>query len=94
MRRPAYCRPLTAALSLCIVYIAVTALTRHATRPAVLVPENWPSSLPGADGDDTSWIVGMHREPLWSQAQTGACGTTTPCPLGKAILSVNLPSFP
>ena len=26
----------------------------------------------------------MHREPMWSQAQTGACGTTTPCPLGKA----------
>lgn len=21
---------------------------------------------------------------MWSQAQTGACGTTTPCPLGKA----------
>jgi hypothetical protein len=45
---------------------------------------SWPRDLPGAMGDDTSWVVGMHREPLWSDSQTGACGTTIPCEKGQA----------
>ncbi len=45
---------------------------------------DWPKNLPGAMGDDTSWVIGMHREPLWTDSQTGACGTTTPCEKGMA----------
>ena len=46
---------------------------------------DWPTDLRGADGDDTSWIVGMHREPLWSDAQTYASGgLTVPAPKGRA----------
>ncbi len=32
------------------------------------------------------WCVpsGMHREPMWTQAATGACGDDEPCPLGRA----------
>jgi hypothetical protein len=26
----------------------------------------------------------MHREPMWTQAQTGACNNGEPCPLGQA----------
>eukprot|EP00802_Teleaulax_amphioxeia_P002202 Tamp_02204.p1 GENE.Tamp_02204~~Tamp_02204.p1 ORF type:complete len:959 (+),score=270.76 Tamp_02204:249-2879(+) len=44
----------------------------------------WPRDLAGATGDDTSWIVGMHREPLWSDSMTRACGLTDPCPTGRA----------
>jgi hypothetical protein len=28
--------------------------------------------------------TGMHREPMWTQAATGACGNDEPCPLGRA----------
>eukprot|EP00960_Hanusia_phi_P004031 118346-Hanusia_phi.AAC.1 len=45
---------------------------------------DWPSDLPGAMGDDTSWIVGMHREPFWSDSMTHSCGLTTPCEKGRA----------
>lgn len=46
---------------------------------------DWPADLPGAYGDDTSWIVGMHREPLWSDAQTYAAGgLTVPAEKGRA----------
>ena len=45
---------------------------------------DWPHELPGAAGDDTSWIVGMHREPFWSDSMTHACGLTDPCPTGRA----------
>jgi hypothetical protein len=51
---------------------------------ATIGSADWPSELPGAYGDDTSWIVGEHREPLWSDSQTGTCGLTTPCPKGRA----------
>ncbi len=34
-------------------------------------PADWPTELPGADGDGPSWIVGMHREPLWSDSMQG-----------------------
>jgi hypothetical protein len=51
---------------------------------ATIGSADWPSELPGAYGDDTSWIVGEHREPLWSDSQTGSCGLTTPCPKGRA----------
>ena len=44
----------------------------------------WPHDLPGATGDDSSWIVGMHREPLWTDSMTRACGLTDPCPTGRA----------
>jgi len=44
----------------------------------------WPRDLMGATGDDTSWIVGMHREPLWTDSMTHACGLTDPCPSGRA----------
>lgn len=47
--------------------------------------ETWPQYLPGADDEGgSSWIVGEHREPLWSQAQTYSCGDDTPCPIGQA----------
>eukprot|EP00286_Rhodomonas_abbreviata_P024028 CAMPEP_0181302812 /NCGR_PEP_ID=MMETSP1101-20121128/8203_1 /TAXON_ID=46948 /ORGANISM="Rhodomonas abbreviata, Strain Caron Lab Isolate" /LENGTH=1036 /DNA_ID=CAMNT_0023408301 /DNA_START=10 /DNA_END=3120 /DNA_ORIENTATION=+ len=45
---------------------------------------DWPKDLPGAYGDDTSWIVGEHREPLWSDSMTNGCGLTTPCEKGRA----------
>jgi hypothetical protein len=32
----------------------------------------------------TSWVVGVHREPHWSDSMTYACGTTTPCKMGDA----------
>jgi len=44
----------------------------------------WPRDLAGASGDDTSWVVGMHREPLWTDSMTHACGLTEPCPTGRA----------
>ena len=44
----------------------------------------WPRDLMGASGDDTSWIVGMHREPIWTDSMTHACGLTDPCPTGRA----------
>ena len=50
-----------------------------------LTPDSgWPHDLIGATGDDTSWIVGMHREPLWTDSMTHACGLTDPCPTGRA----------
>jgi len=44
----------------------------------------WPHDLAGASGEDTSWVVGMHREPLWTDSMTHACGLTDPCPTGRA----------
>jgi len=39
----------------------------------------------GADGAAAcSWIIGVHRDPMWSDSMTYACGTTTPCAQGKA----------
>ena len=47
--------------------------------------ERFPTEVSGQVEDGgTSWIVGEHREPMWSQAQTYACGTDKPCPIGKA----------
>jgi hypothetical protein len=34
--------------------------------------------------DATSWVVGEHRLPQWSDSMTYACGTTTPCRMGDA----------
>ncbi|EKX35237.1 hypothetical protein GUITHDRAFT_146646 [Guillardia theta CCMP2712] len=43
--------------------------------------------VPGVYGplsSGTSWVIGMHRKPMWSESQTYACSTTTPCKKGKA----------
>ena len=46
-------------------------------------PPDWPTELPGADGDGPSWIVGMHREPLWSDSAQG-CSPFEYCDKGVA----------
>mmetsp|Transcript_70355 Transcript_70355/g.168525 ORF Transcript_70355/g.168525 Transcript_70355/m.168525 type:complete len:274 (+) Transcript_70355:28-849(+) len=49
--------------------------------------ENRPTHVPGAVSPmpgATSWIVGEHRTPMWSESQTYACGTSKPCAQGKA----------
>ena len=80
-------RGIRAATAVCVAWVACLALALH-LRPArhapVLTEDAWPSSLPGAEGSGTSWIAGMHREPMWSQAATGACGSEDECPEGQA----------
>ena len=80
-------RGIRAATAVCVAWVACLALALH-LRPArhapVLTEDAWPSSLPGAEGSGTSWIAGMHREPMWSQAATGACGSGDACPEGQA----------
>jgi hypothetical protein len=46
-------------------------------------PADWPTELPGAEGGGPSWIVGMHREPLWSDAAQG-CSPFSYCDKGVA----------
>jgi hypothetical protein len=51
-----------AAVGACAACLAVW---RHDARPqTALLPENWPRSLPGAEGGGTSWITGRtHHRP-------------------------------
>ena len=46
-------------------------------------PPDWPTDLPGASGSGPSWIVGMHREPLWSDSAQG-CSPFEYCDKGLA----------
>lgn len=48
--------------------------------------DTMPQFVAGGDDDSggTSWIVGMHRQPMWTQAQTHSCGDSWPCAIGEA----------
>ena len=66
---------------------ALTHLSSLAVPPADKIQDvgggaDWPKDLPGAEGGGPSWIVGMHREPLWSDSYQG-CSPFEYCDKGQ-----------